>query len=48
MTEKQREVFMLYYFKGLKQRDIAEQLGISKQSVSERLDAAVEKIKRLL
>ena len=48
MTEKQREVFMLYYFKGLKQREIAEQLGISKQSVSERLDAAVEKIKRLL
>lgn len=47
MTEKQRDVFTLYYQYGYTQKEIAETLGISKQSVHERLDAALKKVKRL-
>ena len=37
LTARQREVISLYFFEGLNQREIAEKLGISQQSVSERL-----------
>ena len=37
LTERQREVVMLYYFRELNQRQIAEVLGISQQAVSEHL-----------
>ena len=37
LTPRQREVIELYFFEGLNQREIAEQLGISQQSVSEHL-----------
>lgn len=37
LTPRQREVIFLYFFEGLNQRQIAERLGISQQSVSERL-----------
>lgn len=48
MTDKQREVFVLYYQKGYTQQEIAEMLGITKQSVSERLEAALKKAKKLV
>jgi RNA polymerase sigma factor (sigma-70 family) len=37
LTVRQREVIHLYFFEGLNQREIAERLGISQQSVSEHL-----------
>lgn len=37
LTARQREVVYLYFFEALNQRQIAEKLGISQQSVSERL-----------
>ena len=37
LTPRQREVIDLYFFEGLNQREIAEKLGISQQSVSEHL-----------
>ena len=37
LTDKQREVVLLYFFEELNQRQIAERLGISQQSVSEHL-----------
>ena len=37
LTERQREVVLLYYVEGLNQRQIAERLGIVQQSVSEHL-----------
>ena len=37
LTSRQREVVHLYFFEGLNQREIAEKLGISQQSVSEHL-----------
>lgn len=45
MTDKQREVFTLYYYDGLKQREIAERLGISRDSVNDRLECALKKVK---
>jgi predicted DNA-binding protein YlxM (UPF0122 family) len=37
LTLRQREVISLYFLEGLNQREIAEKLGISQQSVSEHL-----------
>jgi RNA polymerase sigma factor (sigma-70 family) len=37
LTERQREVVELYFLKDLNQRQVAERLGISQQSVSEHL-----------
>jgi RNA polymerase sigma factor (sigma-70 family) len=37
LTSRQREVVDLYFLQGLNQRQIAERLGISQQSVSEHL-----------
>jgi RNA polymerase sigma factor (sigma-70 family) len=37
LTSRQREVIRLYFFEGLNQREIAQKLGISQQSVSEHL-----------
>ena len=47
MTDKQREVFLLYYYDGFKQRQIAEMLGISRDSVNDRLEGALKKVKNI-
>lgn len=44
MTDKQREVFVLYYKFGMSQREIAEYLGINQKAVSDRLKYAAKKI----
>ena len=46
MTEKQREVFILYYKYGYDQQEIADILGISRTSVEDRLDGALKKVPR--
>ncbi|MCR4643939.1 MAG: sigma-70 family RNA polymerase sigma factor [Oscillospiraceae bacterium] len=46
MTEKQREVFVLYYRDCMTQDEIAEMLGIAKMSVNERLRYALAKAKK--
>ena len=46
MTDKQREVFRLYYEEGYRQREIAEILGIAHQTVSRLLDKALTHIKK--
>lgn len=45
MTVKQRVVFILYYRDILKQREIAEELGLSRSAVRDRLDGALKKVK---
>jgi len=37
LTDRQREIVLLYYVEGKNQRQIAERLGITQQSVSEHL-----------
>ena len=46
MTDKQREVFRLYYEEGYRQREIAEILGIGQRSVSDRLNGALRQARR--
>ena len=46
MTDKQREVFRLYYEEGYRQREIAEMLGIGQRSVSDRLNGALKQAKK--
>ena len=48
MTDKQREVFIMYFRDGLTQDEIAAELGIAKMSVNERLRYALSKAKRIL
>ncbi len=45
MTDKQREVFVLYYKFGMSQREISEYLGINQKAVSDRLKFAAKKAK---
>ncbi len=45
LTDKQREVYILYYEKGYNQCEIADRLGITQQSVSDRLDGVVKKLR---
>lgn len=44
LTEKQREVYQMYYVEGYTQGEIAEKLGISHQTVSEHLESIRRKI----
>ena len=34
LTERQKAIIMLYYYEGMKQRDIAKQLGVTESCVS--------------
>ena len=43
-----REVILLYYYQGLKVNEVAEALGISQPSVSQRLKRGREKLKDAL
>ena len=47
LTERQREVIELYYFKGMTQQEIAEELGIGRRSVGNALEGAIKKIKKI-
>ena len=47
MTDKQREVFLLYYKEGYTQQQIADMLGVDQTSVRDRLDGVLKKIKKI-
>ena len=44
LTEKQREVFILYYKYGYTQREVAQMLGLTHGSVFDRLSGALKKL----
>lgn len=46
MTEKQREVFVLYYIQGYNQYEISQMLGIVRKAVGDRLEGAIKKVKK--
>ena len=46
LTERQKEVIELYYFKGMTQQEIADELGISKPGVHYALQGALKKLKK--
>lgn len=47
LTERQKEVIELYYFKGMTQQEIADELGIGRRSVGNVLEGAIKKIKKV-
>lgn len=46
LTERQQEIVQLYFYKGLNQYEIADELGMRQQSVSDCLNGALKKIKK--
>lgn len=46
MTDKQREVFVMYYRDGMTQEKIAAKLGINRRAIGFRLDGALKKAKK--
>ena len=48
MTDKQREVYKLYYHDGYTQTEIGEMLGISSVAVNNRLSGALKKIRKYM
>lgn len=46
LTEKQREVVVLYYCDGYTHQEIADLLGIGRRSVSDRIEGAVKRMRK--
>lgn len=46
LTERQTEVIQLYFYKGMSQEEIAEELGIGQRAVSYSLTGALKKIRK--
>ena len=46
LTERQQEIIQLYFYKGLNQYEIAEELGIARPVVSKIMAAAIKKLKK--
>ena len=47
LTERQMEVVQLYFYKGMTQQEIAEEIGIGRRSVGNCLEGALKKIKKI-
>ena len=47
LTERQQEILQLYFYKGLNQQEIADELGMRQQSVQGCLKSALKKIKKI-
>lgn len=47
LTERQSEVIQLYFYKGMTQQEIADELGICQQSVNRIMNQAIKKLKKL-
>lgn len=45
LTERQKEIIIMYYINELKQQEIADFLGISIQSVCKTLKTAIKKLR---
>ena len=48
ITPRQREVLLLYYFRGMRQVDIAKQLGVARSTVSRTIQRGERRLKRCL
>lgn len=46
LTERQMEIIQLYYYEGMNQEEVAEELGISQRAVSYSLESALKKIRK--
>ena len=48
ITPRQREVLLLYYFKNMRQIEIAKQLGVARSTVSRTIRRGDQRLKRCL
>lgn len=48
VTPRQREVLLLYYFRGMKQMEIAQRLGVARSTVSRTIQRGERRLKRCL
>lgn len=46
LTERQSEILQLYFYKGLNQYEIAEELGVCQQSVNRIMNQAVKRLRK--
>lgn len=46
LTERQKEIIELYYFKGMTQQEIADELGIARPVVAKSMKASLNKLKK--
>lgn len=46
LTDRQQEIIQLYFYKGLNQYEIAEELGIVRPVVSKIMAAAIKRLKK--
>ena len=46
MTDKQREAFIMYFRDGMTQEEIASYIGVSRDSINDRLEGALKKTKK--
>lgn len=46
MTDKQREAFIMYFRDGMTQEEIASYIGVSRDSINDRLEGALKKAKK--
>ena len=47
LTERQRTCITMYYLEGIKMKDIAVMLGLSKSTVSRHISTATRKLRRI-
>lgn len=48
ITPRQREVLLLYYFRQMRQTEIADQLGVARSTVSRTIRRGEQRLKRCL
>ena len=48
VTPRQREVLLLYYFREMRQTEIAQQLGVARSTVSRTIRRGEQRLKRCL
>lgn len=48
LTEKQRELFEIYFYEGKKVQEIADEQGVCHQAISDRLDRIKKKLQKFL
>lgn len=48
LTHRQKQVIVLYFYKGMKQREIALKLGITESAVSHAKKTGLERIRKYL
>lgn len=48
LTGRQREILLLYYYRGMTMKEIASMLGLNKSTVSRHISRAMNKIRKTL